>query len=80
VLQNIHYSLILVASQNPTTLSQSAIASLDTYLKTLPDQVAGYKPSLGVASTARLFGWDGGKTHALSDDVKFDQSQATCNW
>jgi hypothetical protein len=35
---------------------------------------------MSVAAAARLFGWDGGKLHSLSDEVIFDQSQATCNW
>lgn len=80
MLGSIHYSLILVASQDPTTLSAGSVTNVNNFIKSLNDQVSGYKATIGVQGAARLFGWDGGKNYTLGDDTIFDQSNATCHW
>ena len=80
VIGQIHYSLMLVAYQNPTTYSDAAKTRVENFIKTFSDVATGYKSNLFVSSTAYLFGWDGKGIYNLKDQSVLDQSQATCKW
>ena len=79
-LGRLHYSNMIVASQNPTTLSETAVKAVDTFISNFSDTPSGYKRDLFLEIAARAFGWDGNFKYSLNDVPKIDQSQATCNW
>jgi len=76
----LHYSNMIVVSQSPTTLSETAIKSAENFISAFPDTASGYKRDFFLEIAARAFGWDGNFKYSLNDLPKIDQSQATCKW
>ena len=73
-LSNIHYSMIIVGSKNPTTLSAGAVSRVNDAIKSLTDVSSGYQYNFVYAAVARLFGYNGANTYAVSDLAVIDQT------
>ena len=73
-LSKIHYSMIIVGSKNPTTLSAAAVSRVNNAIKSLTDVPSGYQYNFVYAAVARLFGYNGANTYAVSDLAVIDQT------
>lgn len=80
LLGNMHYSLMLVASQNPANLSSASIARVDKFINSFSDAVPKYKPTRAVSTAAKLFSWDGKYVYGTKDLDRLDQTRTTCKW
>lgn len=61
---NIHYSLMIVLSQNPDKQSKDAKKRVDTFINSFSDLVSGYKNTDKLFNLAvKAIGWDGGKVY-----------------
>ncbi|TNV76504.1 hypothetical protein FGO68_gene10170 [Halteria grandinella] len=80
--EKIHYSFMMVLSQNPDKLSKDAKKKVDTFISSFNDQVPNFKISDKLFDlAARAIGWDGKKVYnVLSDVFKPDQSKSTCKY
>jgi len=76
----LHYSNMIVASQDPTNLSAASIKAYETFISNFPDVAPGYQKDYILELVAYLFGFDGNYKYGLGDCVKIDQSEKTCKW
>ena len=79
-LNQLHYSMMIVGAQNPTTLSQGAKNAVESFIKNFPDTPEDYKKDVVLETTAFLFGWDFNYKYSPSFVVQIDQSQNKCRW
>jgi hypothetical protein len=79
-LGNLHYSMMVVGAQNPTSVSQGALNAVENFIKNFPDTPEGYKKDIVLEATAFLFGWDYNYKYSPSFVVPINQSQERCKW
>lgn len=79
-LSNLHYSMMVVGAQNPTTVSQGAKNAVENFIKNFPDTPEDYKKDIVLEATAFLFGWDYNYKYSPSFVVPINQSQERCRW
>jgi len=66
VSENIHYSMMIVLSQNPDKQSKDAKLRLENFINTFSDQVPNLKiTDKFVSPAAKAIGWDGKKNRCL---------------
>jgi hypothetical protein len=72
-LGKLHYSSMLVAAKNPTTLSAEAYSKVETFIRNFPDTGADYTSVDILAElAARLIGWDGNYGYSSADVPAMD--------
>jgi hypothetical protein len=55
----LHYSNMIVASQDPSNLSSASIKAYETFISNFPDAPKGYKKDYILEMAAHMFGFDG---------------------